>query len=523
MDLAYDINTWGPDPRQWLASWASREFGPSLAKDIADVAARYSNLAGQRKFELVSPDTWSVLNYEEADRMLEEWRRLSEDAQALYNRLDQPTQPAFFEMVLHPALAGEQVHKINVYAGKNKVYARQGRNSANAMAEEARIAFTKDHELTRQYNELLGGKWIHMMDQTHLGYTYWQQPMRQSLPPLQYVQALEGGLNGDMRVAVEGQRGAIPGDDEYNPHGASLLLSTPFSYRRWIDVFNTGVTNVSYTVQSDSFVTLSRTSGTLSTDGIASQARIYARIDFAKNPRQSGTASITVSSVSATGAKTSATVRMPFRHASIPDAHFTGFAETDGYVSVDAAAHPALLPADTPAPASLPPQSPPSEAPHLFIIPEYGVATGPLALGTIPAAAAPRLSAPFWAFTARGNASVSLHFAPSLNTDAARPMSYTIALDGAPERVVQVVHDRPAGQLPEGWGGAVSRERWDSETRWEVGEGQHVLQVRLLDTGLVVRKVVVDLGGVRESGLGPKGSVWVRDGVSAGIKSGFEP
>jgi hypothetical protein len=519
LDLAYDINAWGPDPRQWLTSWASREFGPLLAKDIANVVARYSNLAGQRKFELISPDTWSIRNYEEADRVLEEWRRLSDDAQALYDKLDQSTQPSFFEMVLHPALAGEQVHKINVYAAKNNMYARQGRNSANAMAEGAQEAFAMDHELTRRYHELLGGKWIHMMDQTHLGYTYWQQPMRQSLPPLQYVQALESGLNGDVRVAAEGQLGAVPGDDEHNAHELSLPPSTPFSYPRWIDVFNTGVSNVSYTVQADGFVVLSRTSGTLSIDGAASQARIHARVDFARNPPRSGTARIMVSSVSATGARTSATVGMPFHDASVPDARFTGFAETDGYVCVDAAAHPALLP---PSPASIPPQSSAEGPPYLFAIPEYGVTTGPLALGTVPTAAAPRLSIPFWAFSARGNASVSLHFAPSLNTDAANPMAYAVALDGAPERLVRLVRDRPAGELPEGWGAAVARERWESGTGWDVGEGAHVLSVRLLDTGLVLRKVVVDLGGVRESGLGPRQSVWVIDGVSSGIKSDIE-
>jgi hypothetical protein len=444
--------------------------------------------------------------------VLAEWRQLSQDAQTVYDKLDPSAQPAFFEMVLHPALAGEQIHKINVYASRNKMYARQGRNSANAMAEDARLAFSKDRNLTQQYHELLGGKWIHMMDQTHIGYTYWQQPMRQSLPPLQYVEALEGGLNGDMRVAAEGQRGATPGDDQFNAHESSLPLSTPYSYPRWMEVFTTGVVNVTYTVHADAFVTLSHTSGTLSVAGAASQARIHARIDFTKNPPESGTATITVSSTSASGAKGSATVRMPFRWASIPDdARFTGFVETDGSVTVKPAAHPALLPAP---PTTISSQSSASGKPYLFVIPDYGVTTGPLELGTLAATAAPQLSIPFWAFSARGNASVALHFAPSLNTDAARPMEYAVSLDGARERVVQVVRDRPAGELPEGWGEAVTRERWESVTAWDVAEGKHVLGVRLLDTGLVVRKVVVDLGGVKESGLGPREAVWVQEGGS---------
>jgi len=34
---------------------------------------------------------------------------------------------------------------------------------------------------------LNNGKWNHMMDQTHIGYTYWQQPAVQKMPDIKYV------------------------------------------------------------------------------------------------------------------------------------------------------------------------------------------------------------------------------------------------------------------------------------------------------------------------------------------------
>lgn len=37
--------------------------------------------------------------------------------------------------------------------------------------------------------------------------------MRQTLPPLQYVQTFEGGLAGAMGVAVEASNATVPGDD----------------------------------------------------------------------------------------------------------------------------------------------------------------------------------------------------------------------------------------------------------------------------------------------------------------------
>ncbi len=34
-------------------------------------------------------------------------------------------------------------------------------------------------DMADEYNhQIADGKWDHMMDQTHIGYTYWQQPPR---------------------------------------------------------------------------------------------------------------------------------------------------------------------------------------------------------------------------------------------------------------------------------------------------------------------------------------------------------
>jgi hypothetical protein len=164
---------WSQDPQEWLSLWAAREFDPALSKEIARVAGTYSVLAGRRKFELVMPNTYSLINYEEADRVLAEWQKLAQDAQDLYGKMGSGAQAAFFEMILHPALAGANLHKIQILSAKNNMYARQGRNIANAQADEVLKAFRTDHELSKQYNDLLGGKWRHMMDQTHLGYSYW--------------------------------------------------------------------------------------------------------------------------------------------------------------------------------------------------------------------------------------------------------------------------------------------------------------------------------------------------------------
>jgi hypothetical protein len=173
-DLAYDFESWGPDSTfKWMQLWAAREFGESTSADVAAVLNKYSMLAGRRKFELVDPATYSVINYEEADRVLGEWNDLAKKAQGIYDTLSSDTQAAFFELILHPVLGGAAVYDVHISAAKNNVFSGQGRNSANTLIQHMLQRFNDDHELTVRYNTMLNGKWAHMMDQTHIGYVYW--------------------------------------------------------------------------------------------------------------------------------------------------------------------------------------------------------------------------------------------------------------------------------------------------------------------------------------------------------------
>lgn len=159
------------------------------------------------------PTTFSLINYNEADNILSEWRSMQNAAQAIMDTLPASIQSSFFEMVWHPVTAGFTFYDIMISSAKNNLYAEQSRTSTNTIAQHVRNQFAYDHQLSAQYNGLLNGKWYHMMDQTHLGYSYWQQPMRQTLPALQFVQELELSLAGDLGLSVDGCNATVPGDD----------------------------------------------------------------------------------------------------------------------------------------------------------------------------------------------------------------------------------------------------------------------------------------------------------------------
>jgi hypothetical protein len=174
-DIAYDMDSYDETSvPEWLAGWAARNFDTQHAQEIADIMDEYGFLANMRKFEWVEPSSYSIHNYEEADRILARWEALTEKANAVNAALPAAQQPAFYETVLHRVLAGANFVDIQVSGARNIVYAQMGRNSANRWMQRVIDGMNKDHNLTKVYHTLLNGKWNHMMDQTHLGYQgYW--------------------------------------------------------------------------------------------------------------------------------------------------------------------------------------------------------------------------------------------------------------------------------------------------------------------------------------------------------------
>jgi hypothetical protein len=182
--LAWDPSKW-PKERvgEFGKLWAEREFGPEHASEIAEIVSKYTKYNGRRKPELLAPDTFSLENYGEADRVLEEWRVITDKAERISKELPPEARDAFFELVLFPTKACAVVNELYIAVAKNRRYAEQGDVRANEYATRAKELFEEDRKLADYYNhELAGGKWNHMMDQTHIGYRGWQQPAVDVIP-----------------------------------------------------------------------------------------------------------------------------------------------------------------------------------------------------------------------------------------------------------------------------------------------------------------------------------------------------
>jgi hypothetical protein len=71
------------------------------------------------------------------------------------NKLPPGSRAAFFELVLYPVEACANLNQLYIAAGRNALYATQGRMSANAQAQRVRALFAQDKALSDQYNQLL--------------------------------------------------------------------------------------------------------------------------------------------------------------------------------------------------------------------------------------------------------------------------------------------------------------------------------------------------------------------------------
>ena len=244
---------------------------------------------------------------------------------------------------------------------------------------------------------------------------------------------------------------------------------------------------------------LSQSTGVLSISGEGSDARVLLTLDWSIAPLRDGSVPVTITSFSdVTGAHSTANIFVPYVTSILPNG-YTGFVEADGYVAFNAWDLPSHL------------LNEPDKfgEPALLRIWDYGVTLSPLTLLSLEVGKAPTLEVPFWTFSGLQNTSIILHFAPSLNIDRDHPMRYSISVDGAIAQIIQLVHDRPGGEMPSGWEQAVYQERWESKSTWAISPGVHKLSIKLLNGGIVLKKVIVNIGGLRPSGLGPPPSKWI--------------
>ncbi len=479
LDLSWNPARWPKNSvSEFTKMWAAREFGPQYAPEIADIVSKYTKYNGWRKPELLEPDTFSLVNYQEAERVQGEWKSITQKAEGIYSKLPDNERDAFFQLVLYPAKASAQVAELYIAVGKNQLYAHQGRASANNFAAQARALFQADSNLSNDYNHNMeNGKWDHMMDQPHIGYTSWHDPPANVMPALTETNV---PLKAALGVAVEGSESAWPGAQREPVLPTFDVFN---QQQRYIDVFNRGQTAFEFAAAaSDPWITLSTTHGTLGKD-----QRIWVSVDWQNAPKGPSDGYVKLTRAVADSVSVKITI---FNPAEPARSSLKGFVESDGYVSMEAEHYSKKIDAGTTSWEKLDDYGRTLSSMTIFPVTAQSVT---------PPQNSPCLEYEMYLFDS-GKVNVEAILAPTLNFVPGRGLRYAISFDDQPPQIIDALGKNSL----EEWATSVKDGVRKSESSHTLAKsGSHTLKFWMVDPGLVLQKLVVNLGSVKPSYFGP--------------------
>lgn len=376
------------DLQKYTEQWVTAQFGSKNAVAIADIISKYSKYNGRRKPELLDANTYSLVNYNEAETAVKDYNDLLAKAEKISKEIPAEYKDAYYELVLHPVKACANLNELYSDVAKNKLYASKRLAKANEYADKVKELYIKDSLISIEYNSIANGKWNHMMDQTHIGYTYWQQPPRNRMPAVRYIPA-------DSILKKE----ILPGAGSIDNVSARSTVPA------------TAKGNIFY--EKDGYV-------------------------------------------------------------SIDAPHYTKAVNTNGINWKVLPDHGRTGSAITPFPVTAVIQKPVGNTPHL----EYEIY-----------------------LAGSDSVKVMAYFSPTLNFHNDEGLKYAVSIDDEQPQVVSINKDDNNVRTWEGW--VANNIIIQTTTHTAAKPGKHVLKFWMVNPGVVLQKIVLDTGGVKQSYLGP--------------------
>lgn len=503
--MAYDINQFNADnvvtyPAHWLANL----LGEQYYKEFEDITRSHLHLAFSRKPEYMGWGYWnnywgggekrtdtefSFANYNEAEKRLSEYRRIGTIAEKMLLTAKDDYKPALYQLLYYPVKGAELMNHMTLKGQLYRQYVCQERAGANALKTQVKACHDSLQLITDGYNALLDGKWNHMMSlkQNYEGTSsYFMIPLMEE----EYTAA------GSPRLAVQAE-----GETQYKGGSSfhSLPVFSTYSRRKhWIDVYNQGTGKLSWHAQpSADWIILSQHTGETLYEN-----RISVSINWDKVPvgeRVKGTIELT------SGDQKESVWVSIFNPASPLREEVRGlYVEENGYVSIPAAAfHRKYENKDI----------------KMKVLPGIGMEGNALQLGNplaplqmYRAGDVPRVEYDFYTFNA-GIYDVYTYVLPTFPLHAERDFKlpehtntdtkYSVRIDDGSISTPST----SAIEYSQIWYESVLKNcRVNKSTLYIKKPGKHTLQIRCGDPGVVIQKIVIDMGGLQRSYLGPESS-----------------
>ena len=459
-------------------------FGGRHLNDIRYILDRYYQLGFQHKPEAmgwgwewnskrsqekVADTEFSITNYNEVESRLKSYAEIANKAEAILNSLPQNLYAPFFELVYYPVKGASLMNHKMLAAQLNRWHAGKGNAIANHYADMTKAYHDSIDIITARYNSLLDGKWDKMMALAP-GWvaTY------QNLPPLHTVDLPD---NGRLNISVTGQESMGPNVLPY----ASPLVDNEM----YIDLYNTGKNSIDWTVtSSEPWIKLSAYKGTVGTD-----SRISIEVDWNTAPHGLNTAEL---SLTGSNGQTDKIYVPAYNPEGLTKEFLKGtFIEHNGCVSM---------------PASLPTRTIDHPDVKIKVLEGLGYEGDCLQLGnangTHPAThdltTACRAEYDFYTFGS-GSVTVYAYALPVFPLTSADRTRFGLMIDDGDVKYISNDAKEYSGE----WRDNVARNASVKAVTLNVDKpGKHTLKLICADPGMVVQKLVIDMGGMKRSYLG---------------------
>ncbi|WP_343532859.1 glycosyl hydrolase 115 family protein [Pedobacter sp.] len=479
--LAWDPKALGKEKiADFVVNWAQREFGLSEAKEIAALTTLYSKYTTRRKPELLTPNTFSIVNYNEAERVSAEWNALENRAEKVNERLPKAYKDAYYQLVLYPIKAMKTVTEMYIAVAKNRLYYKQGRAAANYQRQLAINLFNTDQKLSDTYNhEISGGKWNHMMDQTRIGYTSWNDPRKNILPKME---VLEVKATSQFGVAIDGSTNSWPLADVEAILPRFESINAQQSY---IDVFAKGDGQIKFLAKADKWIKLKHETVLGTND-----TRLWVTIDWDLLTSGSHQGKVVISDDS-----TQVTVNVMAQKATLSQ-----LVEAKGsFASLGA---PIAIEADEPA-RNIAVNGVKWEAIPGYGREKAGMTIFPMQTNSVKAAAGPTLEYPVF-FTETGEVKIDVVVGPTLNFKA-EGLKLAISIDDQQPQILTIIAIPSASGADASWSNAVmDNARTITSKHLFKTTGKHTVKIWMVDPAVVLEKIVVYMDKLPQSYLGPQ-------------------
>ncbi|MBD0832201.1 glycosyl hydrolase 115 family protein [Aestuariibaculum sediminum] len=290
LDMAWDITNFknSQDVKKHRFNWATREFGLKHAQQITNLMIEYDNLAFKRRPEFMAwsqvepvtkakPTELTHIFYgDEVTKRIAAYQQLIDSVEVLKNDIAVNKQDAFYQLIYYPVIGAASLNHKWLYAYRNEFSASQGRFSAKYYAEKSKEAYNRIILETKYFNQdLKQGKWKNIMNSAPRNLPVF------SLPSMKFPNRNDKLSLG---IALEGYEMEL-NNNTINSFADVLPIFNAYTKNSYfIDVFlkKEGTLKWEAKPKAD-WISLSKTSGVLNSD--KPEERLLVSIDWEKVPK----------------------------------------------------------------------------------------------------------------------------------------------------------------------------------------------------------------------------------------------